>query len=159
MRKLLIGVLLLLLPLASLAAEDVGHWSSVAGWDIKVDRTLGYGCFMVTEFEDNILFRIGFNRKNDTGYLIVYDNDWRSIELGKEYKIAIRFDNEDPWEAPMYGRNVNGVVMLVTTFSDPDFLTQFMQKHTIKMFYDNSEIARLSLEGSYAAGEEMFECQ
>lgn len=137
-------------------AEESPLWAEVGGWDVRIDRTLNDGCFAIAYYEGGSVFRIGLNMIDRSGYVVVGNTNWKSLEEGKEYDIRFQFGNEEPWDAVaevFAGKN------LMARFEDPDFLHEFAKKHTVRVFYRNKEIAGLKLKGSYKALREVLSCQ
>ena len=50
-------------------------------WSVRVDTTLDYGCFLMSEFEGNTAFRIGFNATDSNAYLLVGDTSFTAMGL------------------------------------------------------------------------------
>jgi hypothetical protein len=130
----------------------------VGGWEIRVDRTLDNGCFIFGSFEAGSILRVGFDPAAETGYVILGNDDWTSIELGKDYELVLQFDEEVPWEATASGIFM-GHPFLYMPFTDFDFLDELGRKHRLSVAYEGEEIARLRLQDSYAAILEMVTCQ
>lgn len=150
-----------LLSNGSVYAETMPKWKTVAGWDIHVDTTLNYGCFLFSEFESGTVLRIGFDRKSGNAYLLVGNRKWASLEEGKEYEIKIQFDSEKPWAGPAKAIRMGeeGTRFLTLDFSSADFLKEFQSKHVIRLMYKGRSLARLSLKGSSLATTELIRCQ
>ena len=73
-------------------------WKSVGDWEIRVDKTQNFGCFMVGVYTRGDLFRIGFDRTRGTnGYIVIGNAAWASLEEGKDYDLYLQFDNENAW--------------------------------------------------------------
>ncbi len=87
MRCVFVAALLCLITLPVSATEPL--WKRVGSWDIRVDRSLNYGCFLVNVYQGGTVFRIGFDRTNGGGYLMLGNPNWRSIEVGKEYDLEL----------------------------------------------------------------------
>lgn len=160
-RGLYLGAAMSLCSLTAAEASDTVPWtpSSVQGWDLFVDRTLNNGCFIIAYFEGNTAFRIGFNRKANTAYLIVADDDWKSLEVSKEYEIGIQFDRQVPWEVTAEAIQMGEQIALWAQTQKVEFLDEFVRKHGMTVSYKNRTIASLSLKGTAAAISEMVVCQ
>ena len=48
-------------------------------------------------------FKIGLNPKYNSGYLMLGNADWASLEEGQKYKAVIQFDVLTPWDAEATG--------------------------------------------------------
>lgn len=152
-------LLTLVLLSFAVSAEDTPLWKEIGGWQVRVDQTLGYGCFVIGVYDGQSYFRLGFDRANDTGYFIIGNAAWRSIESGKLYPINVEFDGEPPWEVTATGVDFGGLTGLWGNFDNADFINEFSERHALKLYYQGREIDRLSLKGSYQAIQEMIECQ
>ena len=93
----MLRILTLAALLASLAAQpslaaDAPLWATVGNWQIRVDETLNYGCFMVGSYERGDVLRIGLDfRSGANGYILVGNATWKSLEVGKEYQLSVQF--------------------------------------------------------------------
>lgn len=153
----------------ALAADDVITWKDdVKGWYIGVDTTtgdLGDGCFMVTEYEGNTFLRLQIDPNFGNNFAVyVGDREWKSLEPGKFYPLEIIIGNQEPWvaeaEAIEWNDTTNALVFHLSTEDDKAavFVEEFMRYLGIEFFYENQSIANLTLEGTYAATSELFEC-
>lgn len=141
-------------------AENTPLWKKVGLWDVRVDQSLGNGCFLVLDFDNGTIFRLGFNPLNDNAYIMIGNIDWRSIEHGKEYNIKIQFDDALPWTGTATGTEMSAdLTMLLQVVDETEFLLEFMRKNILAVYYQGNVITRISLRGSYAAGTELLNCQ
>ena len=143
-------------------AEESPLWKNVEGWDVRVDNTLGYGCFLMTGYEGGTFLRIGFDpSKNYSGYILLGDKDWNSLEVDKDYPLSLKFDQETPWNATARGVRFGSgkVTFLHFIFDEGDLLKEFARKHQLEVRYKDRAIARLKLKGSAAATKAMVQCQ
>lgn len=147
-----------ILPSFCLAGDDTVAWKKVGGWQILVDRTIGNSCFLVGSFVGGTVFRIGFDALKDSAYVMVGDDAWTSIEVGKEYDIEIQFDREPPWQVTAEAIDL-GHPFLSAYTKQWDFIKEFKKKHSLSIKYKNKEIALLNLKGSSVAVDEMVRCQ
>ena len=148
----------------SAVSEDAGVWkNNVEGWGIYIDRTVGNGCFMATEFESGTLLRAQINPVSDQFMLIVGNPSWESINPEKFYDLSVQFGNRAPWEGEasvLVFENVKGLVLKVGgDESIGNFTNELMRMTNVKISYRGEQIANLSLDGSYRAMEEVFACQ
>ena len=153
---------LLSVLVASIARGDsneTAKWGQIGGWDIRVDRTVGDGCFALQVFEHGTIVRIGFDLTNRAVYLIFGNDKWKSLEDGKLYPVVIRFDDSQDYNGEMQGERLAKTVLLVQHNLNTDFLKDFMQRNTMEIFYRGDSIARLSLQNTYAAVGEVINCQ
>jgi len=145
----------------AIAADEQPLWDRVKGWEIRVDTTIGNGCFAMTSYDEGTVMRIGVNPENDKGYLILGNDKWKSLEAGKDYNIKLKFDDETPWEGSARGVLMGdvGVAFLWVDFDDSNLFKEFMRKNVIQVFYNRKKVTSLSLAGSHAATVAVVECQ
>ena len=99
-----------LLILASISyAKETPLWKIVGGWQIRVDPTLGNGCFTYQFYEGNTFVRIGINKLAGGVYVMAGDSDWKSLEAGKEYPIKLYLGNETPWSGDATALEFSGL--------------------------------------------------
>ena len=162
MKKISLILLALVLAAPSRAfaeEEETFLWKVVEGWQLRVDPSVGYGCFLMAVFETGTAVRIGINRDSHNGYLMLMNEKWRSLEVGKEYPISVKFDDETPWTVKSRAISMGDTPALTGNFSDGTFLSEFARKRFVELYYNNKMVGRLSLRGSAPATLELIECQ
>ncbi|WP_368413406.1 hypothetical protein [Dongia sp.] len=159
-RELLAGACLLVFVAQSntAAAQETIKWADVGDWTVYIDRTVA-GCFTAGIFNGGTLFRIGLDSENQNGYLLVGNDAWRSLEVGKEYELVFQFGTADPWRGEGTAINMDGSTLIMVPFRNYDLLLEFMKKHNVSISYRGSQIDNLNLRGSYAAFLEVINCQ
>jgi hypothetical protein len=148
-----------LAPAASSESNDTVQWGKVGGWDIRVDRTVGDGCFAMQVFARGTVLRIGFDVASRAIYLVFGHDDWTSLEVGKVYPVVIRFDSGQEYKGELEGQRLANTVFLVHHNLNNEFLKDFMQRNSMEIFYRGQSIANLSLRNTYAAVGEVINCQ
>jgi hypothetical protein len=152
-----------LLPLGLGAAHGEGtiNWKKVGGWDIRIDKSLNYGCFMLGIYNKGEIIRIGIDQKRLNGYVIIGNARWRSLEVGKQYQLVLDFEAKDSWRGTATaGRIGNGAIpFLQMKFTKPGFLADLAQQSHLTIRYNNKVVSKLNLSGTYAAVQEMAHCQ
>lgn len=150
-------------PGTARAGEEMPLWKRVDSWEIRVDKTLGYGCFALANYKGGTAFRIGFNiGSKNTGYIIVGNNKWKSLEVGKEYPITLKFDKAEPWSGDAIGFKFDEKdpsAYLFLKFSDPELFKDFMRKTSLLIKYKQKKVTSLNLSGSAKAMLEVTNCQ
>lgn len=163
--KTCLGVvaLALALPGVAWAAPDSGaaKWGKVGGWEIRVDRSLGDGCFAVQSFERGTVVRIGFDVKNQKIYVFFGHTDWKSLEVGKVYPVRIVFDGTKSYDGELRGQRIgdDSIVFLAHRNLSSAFVKDFMERSGMQVFYRGERIANLSLANTFAAVSEVMNCQ
>ena len=142
----------------ALAEEPL--WKSVGDWEIRVDRSLNYGCFMYGSYHNGELLRIGFDRKNANGYIMLGSPAWKSLEVGKEYKLTFKFD-DSPWEGVANAVSLDGseIKFLYMIFNKPNLIRDISTKQLLTVEYNGNLVTRLPLTGTVKAVEELLNCQ
>ncbi|MBD3640551.1 MAG: hypothetical protein HUJ18_06095 [Marinobacter sp.] len=102
---------------------------------------------------------MGFNKLAGNSYLMLGDKDWASLEQGKTYDLTFQFDQEESWVGRATAIDFHTLVGLWMNIDEPAFLRDMAEKHVLAIRYRGIPVARLSLQGSYAALMEMVNCQ
>jgi hypothetical protein len=146
---------------ANAANDETALWRSVGNWNVYIDKTVEFQCFITTIYEDNTVFRVGFLKPGSSAavYIAVGNMNWASIESGKDYDLTIQIDNGSSWNSPASGFRFGGLPSLIVNTNQIDFLDQFMRKHSLQVYFNGQRILNLSLRGSNAALQEMGYCQ
>src|SRR4029079_1880058 len=100
------GALVCCLAAPAALAQDTVLWANVGQWQIRIDKSVNYGCFMLGSYTQGTLLRIGFDQNNRNGYLLVGNDAWRSLRVGNRYDIVLRFDRAAPWRGRATGRTI-----------------------------------------------------
>ncbi|PYX67651.1 MAG: hypothetical protein DMG78_27225, partial [Acidobacteria bacterium] len=114
----------------SAVAQNTAEWGQVGGWKIRVDRTIGNGCFAYQTYQDGSLIRLGFNPESKTIYFLLGNASWQSLEAGKKYQITFEFDSVDRYDGELVGTTVgdNKTVFLDHNNVSLQFTEAFMQR-------------------------------
>ncbi len=127
-----------------------------------VDRTSGNSCFMLVPYPSSgTILRVGFNNLKNTAYFLIGNPAWQSLEFGKQYQLAGRFD--DGALAYWTGNTIRlgNTIFLMVHFNSPspnEILTVFGQRLNLKLYYRGTVIANLKLNGTAAAAAETINC-
>jgi hypothetical protein len=146
-------------------AQTAAWKEDVKGWFIGVDRSVNDGCFMQSPFEGGGVMRVGFDPSQDVIFVLIGDDDWRSLEIGKLYPIEFQFGQRSPWtvEAGVFSwEDGDQALQFTVPFGDSRaeaFVNELQQTQNIRVRYEGREIINLSLRGSSAAMQETINCQ
>ena len=141
-------------------AQKSGKWADVGGWEIRVDSSVGNGCFALQRYEDGSIVRIGVDVDNKRLYLFFGNDEWKSLEQGKVYPVRIVFDGVSTYNGEMNGHQLSGGAMVLAHRNlNSDFVKDFMLRNVMRIYYQGSQIANLSLRNTYAAISEVSNCQ
>jgi len=147
--------------LTASAIAQTAEWSQVGGWKIRVDRTIGNGCFAFQTYDDGSVVRIGFNPERKTIYFLLGNDSWQSLEVGKKYQLVFEFDGVDRYDGELLGMKLGDskTVFLDHNNVSVKFTEAFMQRNAVRVYYQGNRIASLSLANTYAAIAEVLNCQ
>lgn len=148
---------LLALNVRVVAADDTIAYDSVGWWTIGVDKTLGYSCFAVAEYEDHSFLRVQWRSSYEDFLFIVGDPRWRSLEDGREYRIDIQFDDFEPWSGDATAGTLQ--IKILTIPIPVQFVQEFRRAEVMDIFFRQSSIGSFLLDGSAKALTVLAECQ
>lgn len=157
-----------LLSFAQIANADKSgtlEWGKAGDWTIRVDTTLGNGCFALAQYTGGSAFRIGFDLKDHNVLVLFGKSSWKSIQYGKEYPVQLTFGNESPWAGNATGFSFDPpkdepfLLLSIDAKQADELLDEFMRQLYVAARYNDKEIMRLSLKGSYKAGMQLLKCQ
>src|SRR5262249_20347197 len=146
---------------ASATAQTTAEWSQVGGWAIRVDRSLGNGCFAVQTYEDGSIIRLGFDPNRRTIDFLLGNPAWQSLEAGKKYRIVFEFDGVDRYDGELEGKTLSNGTLVFLDHNNVSvkFTEAFMQRNVMRVYYQGNRIGSLSLANTYAAIAEVLNCQ
>lgn len=163
MRGLLLGLAGCLMAVAPAVAEDteIIKWKDVGDWRVASDTTMEGSCFISSVFEGGVSLRLGFYPKGSDAplYMSFASDDWKSLEVGKDYDLTFRFDKNDPWSAAATAAGDESGKFLFVNITDAEFLSGFVRKRSLAIAFEERLVAHLSLRGTGAAAEELMKCQ
>ena len=142
-------------------AQDTVLWRTVGQWQIRVDASLGYGCFLVGSYTRGTVLRIGIDQQSGNGYVMVGNEVWRSLQVGSQYDLALRFDGAAPWRGRATARRIGSgdMVFLYLSFDRARFLVELARRLNMTIYYQGAVVTTLPLYGTNAAVQEMLNCQ
>lgn len=141
-------------------AQKAPRWAQVGGWEIRVDSSVGNGCFAMQQYDDGTVARIGVNVGQKSVYLLFLNDAWKSLEVGKLYPVRIVFDGVSTYDGDMKGHQLaGGSLVLAHNNLSTEFVRDFMQRNAMHIYYHGNRIAALSLRNTYAAVAEVINCQ
>jgi hypothetical protein len=155
----LVSALIALGSAGAALAQDPKVWGQVPGWEIKIDPSMGNGCFAWADYESGTVMRIGYHPETDRVYLLFGDPEWKSLKAGRDYRVKFVFDGRETFEDEMVGHDISGTVFLSVDDVNDDFIEAFAVRHAMEIFYQGKSIAHLSLKNTHAAIEAVARCQ
>src|SRR6516225_10306462 len=140
---------------------ETSVWKNMGAWDIRIDHTLGDGCYMVMIGVQGTQVRLGYNGPSQSGqgYIFLGSPVWQSIKEGQKYTTTIGFDAEPTWTGTATGRWIGNTPGLFMSYSDRNLSYEFADRQYIKMWFGSKMVTNLSLATSYPAMEELVKCQ
>jgi hypothetical protein len=92
---------------------------------------------------------------------MVGNEAWRSLQVGNQYDLAIRFDSASPWRGRATARRIGSgsTVFLYLSFDRARFLVELARRNNMTIFYQGDVVTTLPLRGTSAAVQEMLRCQ
>jgi hypothetical protein len=157
-RCAIIATAFVIAGMTAATAQDVEFWGSVENWDIVVDRTVGDGCRIQSEFDDGTFLVIGYDANEDTGYLAVFNTVWGDVVAGDLYDIEIAFDDA-VWEAEAEGIYANGVPGGEILVDSVDFLYDMADSTALELWSGDEFLTGLDLSFAAEALDEVVRCQ
>jgi hypothetical protein len=146
---------LLLVSSSTTIVQEAGLWGSVGNWQVRVDSSLGHGCFMAAPYRNGGVVRLGFNNKSDTSYLLLGNTHWLELEKGTHYTVSLQFDGSPTVQLVGIATDSG---FLAFQFGDTRILHAFAEKTKLNISYQGDMIAQLALTGTYAAMQVLREC-
>lgn len=152
------AVILLFASVTGYAQEDMSPlWKEVGRWEIRVDTTLGSGCFAIV-IDDERVFRFGINNTTSRFYGIIGKIGWESIEQEGSYSFDLEFDSEGAWEIPATGIDFGGIKGLSFEVGDALFVDEMVERRMMYVRYRGDQIMKLSMQGSARAVRVLRDC-
>ncbi len=139
-------------------AQDPIPYGEAGGWEVLIDPSLGNGCFLISEFEDGSVVRIGFDRTAGTGYVIAFNEGWGDIVEGQQYPVSFMLDDQQ-YDGTAVGMSLSGLPGAMITFDNVDFLADLAMRQTMSLSNEGGEVMVIDLTGSAAAIEQTIACQ
>jgi hypothetical protein len=149
----------LLLGTSGAIAQATSEWDSVGGWSIRIDHSVGRGCYIHGRYDSGTNLRLGYDPQASGVYVMLGNPAWRSIEQGTVYELTLQFNQRTPRRIDATGVPVDGRSALAFKLSEGDFIQEFMERNVLTISYRDSEVDRLTLSGSLEAVEAMVQCQ
>lgn len=138
--------------------------AQIDGWAVRVNKELK-GCYLNTFFPMlETTLRFGLNMKSHSGYLLIGNTDWKSLNPSKPYRITVELYAGTEVTHSFY-TDASVVVSGDTKFlsiddiTDTKFLGDFSNSNVIKIIYDREVITELPLNNADGAIVGLLDCQ
>lgn len=140
-------------------SQDSAKWAEVGGWSIRVDRSIGDGCYAHQSYQDGTEIRVGFDMKKKSIFFMIANPAWRSLEVDRLYRMRLTFDDQQSYNGEFRGLRMGDLVWLDHSNVSAAFAGDFMQRNGLRVYYNGARIAGLSLRNTYLAVTEVMNCQ
>lgn len=141
-----------------LFASDLALWGDFGAWSVLVNPATGNGCFAQKTFEDGTLVQIGAEPSRNGGFFAAYNADWDSIETGASG--TVQFDFGDAlFAGNVVGRNQDGLPGGYAFFDNPNFVTEFAKRRSVKISGESGSMVEIDLGGTKTAIDSVLACQ
>ena len=147
------------LPSLSIGQSATLIYGNVNGWTVHTDPNQDYRCYAEALYEGGSSIRIGFDA-NSQMYVSIIDSSWAGTVAGREYEIALQFDEESPATYRAVGvSDESGLSVTVPSSQRAQFREEFANRYMVSAHHGEHEPVMLSLGGSFRATRMLDECQ
>ena len=142
----------------SASASELEAWREMGPWKVLVDPAVGNGCLAQRVFDDGRLVQIGSDPARNGGFFAAYNADWSDIKDGAT-GIA-NFDFGDArFAGDVVGRMNQNLPGGYAFFDNPNFVTEFGKRQSVKVTGASGRLVEIDLTGSKRAIEAVLVCQ
>jgi hypothetical protein len=147
---------------ASANTTDTALWKQFQYWQVRVDASIGNGCFMQAVYGATVL-RIGLDMRNRTSYIMLINEEWQSLAAGQSYPVQIRFDDVAhsgwaTWQGQAF-RMPHGTPAMMVHFDNTEVWNAFTYGSAVHIAYGGRPLINGNLPGSAEAAMAMISCQ
>lgn len=146
-------------PLVRTNKKETSVWKTVDPWYILVDHTLADSCFMLASFNNETIFRVGINARDDSFYLLISNPGWTSLQVGKRYPLEFNIDGTSPWDVQASAKLIGKTPALIAEFTDASFWDDVVKGRVLTVTREGRFVTSVSLSGTAAAFAEFVACQ
>lgn len=140
------------------SASNVEHWEEVGAWEILVDASVGNGCLAQRVFADGTLVQIGAEPARNGGFFAAYNAEWSDIEVGATGIVNMDF-GDARFAGDVVGKVNQDLAGGYAFFDNPNFVTEFGQRQSVKISGESGRLIEIDLTGSKRAIEAVLDCQ
>jgi hypothetical protein len=146
-------------PIAAQAA-DSPLWEQVGPWQVRVDPSVGNGCYMMSGYGNGTALRVGIDAAHGSSYVVLSNANWTSLEKGKYYDLTATLDNSSPLSWPATAGTLdNGTLVLFVKFTDTSLWRDISGRNVLKIAYQGNPLGTMRLNGTVAAVQSVARCQ
>jgi hypothetical protein len=140
-------------------SDETIEWSHSGHWTVMIDPSAGNGCFIIGSYTNGEIFRVGLDNTRKSGYVMIANPAWRSLQLGRSYRLSLQFDKESPWEGTFSAIAMGNTIALVNYFDKGSFLRDIADKDAVTIYFEGRFVANLPLPGTDDAVRALIDCQ
>lgn len=137
--------------------NTTARWGQVGAWQVSVNADRG--CMVTTKYADGTILGLGIDPLRKTVYLGLGNATWRSLQAGRAYPMRFVFDGLQSYDGELMAVADNEGVLLIHSQVSPEFIKDFAQRTTVRLYYRGLQVSHLSLRDTYAALTEVARCQ
>ena len=158
---LIVFIFLNYIPIAS--AEG---WKNVGWWSVgPLDNDDKNNCRMYADYNKvGLEFYLDYSDESKVYYFEIISQNWKSLVDDEEYVLDVKFD-QDEWTLDTTARiivdeNIKyfGLYARDNRSGIKEFVRDFQKSNSIKISFENNEVAHLNLKDTFRAVEELKAC-
>jgi hypothetical protein len=132
---------------------------AVGPWAVRVDPSMGNGCYMTAYYSTGDMFRLGYDNRNNSVFVSIQNNNWKSLVPGQKYEVVAQIDGGPLTTLQAMAWKVQTGMMLAAEFSNPQQVVDlFSSGSNFQLFYQGKRISNLQLTGTAAAAAQVTAC-
>lgn len=139
-------------------AQPFETWGTSGDWSIKVDTSVGNGCFIERQTPEDLKIRLGYLPDRVGAFISASSVEWSDLEVGSAQTVTMFLDDAvfaGETELFQDGDAYGGL----SFFNNPDFLKEFAKKRSMTIVDPNGDKARFDLTGTANALKSLDKCQ
>ncbi|MGC6522022.1 MAG: hypothetical protein ACON33_04590 [Candidatus Micropelagos thuwalensis] len=158
---LIVFIFLNYIPIAS--AED---WKEVGWWSVgPLNNDDENNCRIYADYESvGIEFYLDYSDASKEYYFEIISQNWKSLVDDEEYVLDVEFDQGE-WTLDTTARiivdeNIKyfGLYARDNRSGIKEFVRDFQKSNSVKISFENNEVAHLNLKDTFRAVEELKAC-
>ena len=133
--------------------------SKVGNWAIRIDKTLGYGCYAFAYYDDGTTLRIMASPTHNNVYIGLANPRWRSLQIEQSYLVDIQFGASEPWQGNAAVIELSPTLKMLSLPIDGEFLDELASSRLVEARYQKRPLAYLRLDRSKEMLDSLAACQ
>lgn len=139
--------------------DQTFHVGKVGNWAIRIDRTLGFGCYAFAYYEDGTILRVMASPADNEIFIGLANSRWRSLQPDQVYPVEIQFGGYDPWIGNAAVTALTPTLKMLSLSIDGKFIEELSNSWYLEARYEDRPLARLRLDGSNEMLDSLATCQ